>query len=142
MHDADYPAPREGYLVTMLLTVRDVDHSVAFYRDVFGGTVIRERDPAMIKLANAWLIMNPGGDPTPDKPGVVLQPPEDPDRASCFLNLRVADIAAAHVEWSARGAEFLTVPMEKRGEIRCYIRDPDGYLIEVGETMGEEAAKP
>jgi catechol 2,3-dioxygenase-like lactoylglutathione lyase family enzyme len=138
MHDdSDYPAPSEGFLVTMFLTIRDVDRSVTFYRDVFGGKVVRERDPAMLRLANAWLIMNPGGGPTPDKPGIVLHPPEELNRASCFLNLHVADIAAAHVEWSARGAEFLTVPIQKRGEIRCYIRDPDGYLIEVGEATDE-----
>ena len=25
-------------------------------------------------------------------------------------------------------------PKEKYGEIRCYIRDPDGYIIEVGQS--------
>ncbi len=24
----------------------------------------------MVKLANSWIIMNPGGGPTPDKPGI------------------------------------------------------------------------
>ena len=37
-------------------------------------------------------------------------------------------------EWSARGAQFLTPPKQHKYEIRCYIRDPDGYLIEVGQT--------
>jgi hypothetical protein len=32
------------------------------------------------------------------------------------------------------GAEFITEPKDKYGEIRCYIRDPDGYIIEVGES--------
>ena len=34
----------------------------------------------------------------------------------------------------ARGAEFLTTPKQHETEIRCYIRDPDGHLIEVGQT--------
>jgi len=33
-----------------------------------------------------------------------------------------------------RGAQFLTPPKTDQFEIRCYIRDPDGHLIEVGQT--------
>lgn len=71
-----------------------------------------------------------------DKPTVTLTTPSDPSRASAFLNIRVADIAAAYAEWSARGAEFLTEPKDHGQEIRAYIRDPDGHLIEVGQTTG------
>jgi len=46
----------------------------------------------------------------------------------------VADIHAVYAEWSARGATFLTPPKHHETEIRCYIRDPDGYLIEIGQT--------
>ena len=34
----------------------------------------------------------------------------------------------------SRGAEFITEPKDKYGETRCYIRDPDGYIIEVGQS--------
>ena len=51
-----------------------------------------------------------------------------------MLNLTVADIQAVYDEWSACGAEFLTPPQDRGSEIRCYIRDPDGHLIEVGQT--------
>jgi hypothetical protein len=30
-------------------------------------------------------------------------------------------------------AEFLTPPTGRRHELRCYMRDPDGHLIEVGQ---------
>ena len=33
-----------------------------------------------------------------------------------------------------RHARFLTPPKRHQYETRCYIRDPDGYLIEVGQT--------
>ena len=46
------------------------------------------------------------------------------------MNIRVADIETKYREWRAKGAEFLTPPMDRGGEIRCYMRDPDGYLIE------------
>jgi len=41
---------------------------------------------------------------------------------------------ACYKLWKSRGAEFITEPKEKYGEIRCYIRDPDGYIIEVGQS--------
>ncbi len=44
----------------------------------------------------------------------------------------------AQVElWRSRRATFLTEPIEKCGETRCYIRDPDDYIIEVGQSKPE-----
>jgi lactoylglutathione lyase len=136
MSQDDYPAPETGFVLTHFLVVSDQDRSRAFYQSVFGATVVRQRDPVILKLANSWLILNVGGGPTDDKPTVTLTPPGDPDRASAFLNIRVADIAAAYAQWSARGAGFLTEPKDHGREIRAYIRDPDGHLIEVGQTTG------
>ncbi|MET8682366.1 VOC family protein [Streptomyces sp. NPDC004647] len=136
MNEVDLPTPSEGLLVTHFLTVRDVARSRHFYTEVLGGRVALAENPCIVKLANSWIIMNPGGGPTPDKPDVTLVPPSDPHTVSSFLNLRVADIEACHAEWSAKGAEFLTPPIDRRAELRCYLRDPDGYLIEVGQATG------
>ena len=116
----------------------DVERSRLFYTEVLGGKAVisGEANDAVtyVALANSWIIINVGGGPTDDKPTVILETPSDPDRVSSFLNIRVADIEAVYKEWSARGAEFLTPPIPRETEIRCYIRDPDGYLIEVGQT--------
>jgi catechol 2,3-dioxygenase-like lactoylglutathione lyase family enzyme len=130
------PAPTEGILMTHFLVVENVARSRAFYADVLGGQVVIEENPCMVKLANAWIIMNPGGPPTPDKPDVTLVPNEATDRVSTFLNLRVADIQACYRDWKARGAEFLTEPIDRGAEVRCFMRDPDGFLIEVGQATG------
>jgi catechol 2,3-dioxygenase-like lactoylglutathione lyase family enzyme len=132
----DLPAPTAGLVLTHFLTVSDVARSRAFYADVLGGQVVLEENPCIVKVANSWIIMNPGGGPTPDKPEVTLHPPSDPQTASSFLNVRVADIQARYAEWSAKGVEFLTPPIDRRAELRCYMRDPDGYLIEVGQATG------
>ena len=134
MTESEFPAPQSGFVVTHFLVVADQDRSRDFYQSVFGATVVLERDPVILKIANSWLILNVGGGPTDDKPAVTLAPPSDPDRTSAFLNLRVADIAACYAEWKARGAEFLTEPKVHAHEIRAYIRDPDGHLIEVGQA--------
>jgi catechol 2,3-dioxygenase-like lactoylglutathione lyase family enzyme len=80
------------------------------------------------------VIINVGGGPTEDKPEVVLEPPSDPNLVSAFLNIRVADIQQCYEEWSSKGAEFITPPQDRGAEIRCYMRDPDGHLIEVGQS--------
>src|SRR3954462_7797214 len=129
--------PRDGFTVAQFLTVADIDRSLRFYELVFVGRILSRGDsdgaPAYIQIANTWLIVNVGGGPTPDKPTVVLAPPADPDTVSSFMNIRVADIRASYDLWSSRGAEFITDPKEKYGETRCYIRDPDGYIIEIGQ---------
>jgi predicted enzyme related to lactoylglutathione lyase len=128
------PVPSEGFLVTHFLTVSDQARAREFYAGVLGGKVLAPENPCIIKLANSWIILNSGGGPTPDKPDVTLEPPRDPTRVSSFLNLRVADIRARYDEWEAKGAEFITEPLDNHGwETRCYMRDPDGYIIEVGE---------
>src|SRR5690242_260735 len=132
----DLPAPTEGLVLTHFLTVRDVAVSRRFYAEVFGGKVVLEENPAIVQVANGWIIMNPGGGPTPDKPDISLAPPGSADAVSSFLNVRVADIAAFYAHATAKGAKFLTAPLDRKAEIRCYLRDPDGYLIEVGQATG------
>src|SRR6202050_2413426 len=140
-------------VVAHFIVSDDVERSRRFYTEVLGGrTVIGGEagdEVTYVALANSWGIINVGGGPprdqptvtadtpgapTADKPPVTLETPPDPDRVSSFLNIRVADIHALYTEWSARGAEFLTPPKQHDYEIRCYIRDPDGYIIEVGQT--------
>jgi lactoylglutathione lyase len=136
MNPDDFPAPQEGFVITHVLVVADQDRSREFYRELLGGQVLRERDPVIMKVANTWLTLATGGGPTDDKPGVSLNTPADPGRASGFLNVRVADITMLYQEWSAKGARFLTEPKDHGREIRAYVRDPDGHLIEVGQVTG------
>jgi catechol 2,3-dioxygenase-like lactoylglutathione lyase family enzyme len=132
----EFPAPTEGFVLTHFIVAEDVARSRDFYTGVLGGKVVMDGEPTIVRLANGWVIINVGGGPTDDKPHVVLEPPTDPTRASAFMNIRVADIHAAYQEWLSRGAEFLTPPKDHGAEIRCYMRDPDGHLIEVGQATG------
>jgi predicted enzyme related to lactoylglutathione lyase len=130
--------PRQGFVVTLFITVADMERSARFYEKVFDGRILSKGDSkgasGHILIENTWLIINVGGGPTPDKPTVTLSTLADPDKINSFMNLRVADVQACYELWKSRGAEFLTEPIPKYGEIRCYIRDPDGYIIEVGQS--------
>ena len=133
---AQFPAPAEGFLLTHFIVSSDVDRSRRFYTEVLGGEAVLEGEFSIIALANGWVTISTGGGPTDDKPTVTLEPPPDPDRVSSFLNIRVADIHSVYDQWRSRGAEFLTAPTDRGVELRCYLRDPDGHLIEVGQTTG------
>ncbi len=134
---AEFPAPTEGFVLTHFIVSANVEASRHFYVDILGGEVVIPGEPTVVELANSWVIINVGGGPTDDKPDVVLDVPDDPNRVSAFLNIRVADIQKVYEEWSSKGATFLTPPQQRDAEIRAYMRDPDGHLIEVGELTAE-----
>jgi catechol 2,3-dioxygenase-like lactoylglutathione lyase family enzyme len=130
--------PREGISIAYFITVADIQRSLDFYEKVFGARILSRGDsggaPGYLQIAYAWMIINVGGGPTPDKPTVTLSVPPDPNKLNSFMNIRVADIHACYDLWRSRGAQFITEPLDKYGETRCYIRDPDGYIIEVGQS--------
>src|ERR1700752_4118883 len=131
--------PKEGISIAHFLTVKDIQRSLDYYAKVFGAEILSRGDgnaPGYLRLGDNLIILNVGGGPTPDKPTVSLSVP-DPNHFNSFLNFRVADIQECYKLWKSRGAEFITEPLDKYGEWRCYIRDPDGYIIEVGQSKPE-----
>ena len=122
----DFPAPAEGIIITHFVVAANVAASADFYGRVLGGRTVKEGPPSI----------NEDGGPTDDKPGVVLDVPDNPNRVSAFLNIRVANIQQVYADWSKGGATFLTPPIDRGAEIRCHVRDPDGHLIEVGQAIG------
>lgn len=131
------PRPKTGFVVTHFLTVSNIERSTHFYRDILGGEVVLAGEPTFIALGNTYIALNVGGGPTDDKPNVILRPPTSSTEVSSFLNFRVSDIQHFYQEWKGKGAEFLTEPKNHKNEFRCYMKDPDGYLIEVGQTKAE-----
>ena len=136
----DIPPSPDGIVLAHFIVSNDVERSRRFYTEVLGGRIVFSGPGGLtyVALSNSWIIINVGGGPTDDKPTVTLEPPQDPDRVSSFLNIRVADIHSVYSTWSERGADFLTLPIDRGREIRCYMRDPDGHLIEVGQTLPTE----
>ncbi len=128
-----FPAPETGILLTHFIVSEDIARSRDFYANVLGGEVVLDSGPTIVALANGWIIINTGGPPTDDKPTVTLTAP-DPNTTSSFLNIRVANIQEVYEDWSLKGAQFLSPPIDRGAELRCYLRDPDGHLIEVGQA--------
>ncbi|GAA4607015.1 catechol 2,3-dioxygenase-like lactoylglutathione lyase family enzyme [Actinoplanes octamycinicus] len=125
--------------VAPLLVVRDVADSVTFYRRLgFEAMVVWETyaklvsGPGVLHLAAA-------GEPPPDRGSVALALP-DPGAGSVVaaIVVQVADCREACAELAAAGVELLGEPSEPEwgGEVRAFLRDPDGHLIEINEVLG------
>ncbi len=130
------PFPTDSVELSQLLVVSDVKQSRDFYRDVLGAEVFREYGgtSCVLEFQGSWLLLVTGGEPTPDKPDVTFAPPGDLRRVSHQLTIRVPDCRGAYETLKGRGAEFLTPPVDRGGEIRCFFRDPDGHLLEISEV--------
>ncbi|WP_420628277.1 VOC family protein [Candidatus Leptofilum sp.] len=128
--------PTEGMTLTHILVVSDLDRARTFYRDVLGASLYNEYGGTSIvfSFAGAWLLVVTGGEPTKDKPDVVFAPPSEPNRVSHAMTVRVPDCQQAYETLKARGAEFLTPPVNWGYEIRCFFRDPDGHLFEISQV--------
>ena len=128
--------PVDGVELTLLLVVSDIARARHFYGDVLGATVHREYGGTslVLQFQGTWLLLVTGGEPTSDKPAVTFSPPRAPDTVDHQLTLRVPNCRAAYETLKSRGAEFLTPPVDRGGEIRCFFRDPDGHLLEISEV--------
>jgi catechol 2,3-dioxygenase-like lactoylglutathione lyase family enzyme len=126
--------------LTHILVVSDLDRSRAFYRDVLGAEVYGEYGGTSIvfEFNGAWLLVVTGGPPTKDKPDVTFGPPDDPQRVSHSITIRVGDCREAYETLRARGASFLTPPVDRGFEIRAFFRDPDGHLFEISQVGERE----
>ena len=135
--------PTAGVELRYLLVASDYARSLAFYRDVLGANVVREISEVLCLLSfgGAEILLTVGGGPTKDKPTVTFAPPTDADRVSGELNIRVPDCFAAYEALRSRGAEFLTPPVDWGYEVRAFLRDPDGHLIELTQSGQSQAGE-
>lgn len=128
--------PTTGVELRYLLVVSDYARSLAFYQEVLGARVVRQMSDVLclLSLGGSELLLTVGGGSTSDKPTVTFVSPADPDTISSELNIRVPDCRAAYEVLRSRGAEFLSPPVDWGYEIRAFLRDPDGHLIELTQS--------
>lgn len=105
------------------LTVRDMERSIAFYRDAVGLRFLFAPAPTLtfLTIGDVRLMLSaPEGDFAPG--------------GSTVLYLRVADIDAEHAALVARGVAFIDAPhlvarMPDHELWMCFFRDPDGHTL-------------
>jgi catechol 2,3-dioxygenase-like lactoylglutathione lyase family enzyme len=128
--------PIEGVEMTIRLVVGNLERSRLYYRDVLGTTetgVIGDTS-VVLTFQGIMLLLVTGGGPTPDRPDVTFRPPADIEHVSLQLTIRVPDCQRAYEVLAARGAKFLTPPVEYESDVRAFFRDPDGHLLEISQS--------
>ena len=127
-----------GVAVTHVLVVTDPARSRDFWAGVLGAELYRKDGgtSVVLRFAGTWLLLVSEGGPAAGKRGVVFRPPADANRVSHAMTLRVADCRAAYEVLRSKGAAFLTPPHDWGTEIRCFLRDPDGHLVEISPPEG------
>ena len=130
--------PFKSSEVTTILVVNDLLLSKAFYLDKLGASLYREygKDSVVIQFLKHWILLVTAGEPTEDKPQVHFLPPANPNHVSHSFTIRVSDCEASYQELTARGVVFLTPPVKRGAETRCFFQDPDGHLFEISEYRG------
>lgn len=130
----NFPLP--DMTMTDILVVDDLETAREFYRDVLGASLYGEYGGTSIvfNFNGAWLLVVTGGGPTSDKPDTVFAAPDNPDRVSHAITIRVKDCHQAYETLKERGAEFLTPPVNHSYEIRAFFRDPAGHLFEISQV--------
>ncbi|MGH8969728.1 MAG: VOC family protein, partial [Actinomycetes bacterium] len=128
--------PEPDVMMTQILVVSDLDRSRSWWVDVLGAGLYRDYGgtSAVLSFAGTWILLVTGGPPTADKPTITFAPPSADDRVSHAMTLRVANCQATYDALVARGASFLTPPHDWGAEIRAFLRDPDGHLVELSQA--------
>jgi catechol 2,3-dioxygenase-like lactoylglutathione lyase family enzyme len=125
-----------GVEMTHILVTKDLESSKNFYSDILGARIYREYGDTscVLDFQGSWLLLVTGGGPTEDKPEVTFTHPKDMNYVSHAMTIRVTDCRKSYDILHSRGAEFLTPPVDRGSEIRCFFRDPDGHLLEISEV--------
>lgn len=127
--------PFEDAALTTILVVSDMAKSKSFYVDVLGAEIYREYggDSLVLQFLGNWLLLVSPGGPTEDKPDTHFMPPMDKNSVSHSFTIRVKDCVRSYQVLQERGADFITSPLARGSETRCFFRDPDGHLFEISE---------
>jgi catechol 2,3-dioxygenase-like lactoylglutathione lyase family enzyme len=126
--------PFKDSALTIILVVSDLKRSKSFYIDILGAEFYREYDSSLvIKFLDNWILLVLPGEPTDDKPDIHYKIPQDPNKVSFSFTIRVQSCKESYEILQSRGVLFLTPPMDRGSEVRCFFKDPDGHLLEISE---------
>jgi len=155
-------SPTAGYVLNQtMLRIKDPEVSVPFYRDVLGMTLLDRYDfpamkfslyfmgysdaaelpaspaerarwvfaqPALVELTHNW--------GTESEAGLPYHNGNDDPRGFGHIGVSVPDVYAACERFASLGVEFVKRPDDGSMKGLAFIRDPDGYWIEILSSEG------
>jgi catechol 2,3-dioxygenase-like lactoylglutathione lyase family enzyme len=118
----------------IVLTVRDLDATVAFYESVLGMTLEKFGEGRIaLKFGDQKINLHEYGNEFEPKADCPMPGSED----LCFITEKNLDEAISHVQ--SQGIDIIEGPIRRTGArgaiLSFYFRDPDGNLIEVSNYL-------
>ena len=157
------PATKGYRLNQTMLRVRDPEASVRFYSDVLGFTLLEKLDFEAMKFSLYFLALLGDGEAVPEDPAERIRfvfsrettielthnwgTESDPGfagyhngnaepRGFGHLGISVPDVRAACDRFEKLGIEFVKRPDDGQMKGIAFIKDPDGYWIEILSPNG------
>ncbi len=154
----------EGYVLNQtMLRIKDPEKTIPFYRDVLGMTLLDKFDfPAMDfalyflgyptepvpedpKARAKWIFEQPAlvelthNYGTEDDADFSYHNGNDDPRGFGHIGISVPDVYAASERFEQMGVEFIKGPDDGQMKGLAFIKDPDGYWIEIlsGSGLGK-----
>ena len=157
------PATTGYRLNQTMLRVRDPDASLRFYQEVLGFTLLHRLDFDEMRFSLYFLALLSPNEVVPDTEGERVRfvfsrettlelthnwgTENDPDfagyhdgnsdpRGFGHLGISVPDVAAACARFETLGVQFVKRPEDGKMKNIAFIKDPDGYWIEILSPNG------
>ncbi|MEZ5283610.1 MAG: VOC family protein [Vicinamibacterales bacterium] len=125
--------------ITPNLIVRDLDTSLAFYRDVLGFSV-KASVPDAAPFVFVWLerdgvpvFLNAVSAAVEDYPDVATRQPG----GTAALFFTVTDVDGLHATVSGRAPVILPLKTQFYGMREFAVTDPDGHIVTFAERVGD-----
>ena len=157
-------ATRDFIFNQTMLRVRDPERSVAFYRDVLGMTLLRRFDFPEAKFSLYFMAyLRPEDGTVPDDPAAAAEfvfrqkatlelthnwgteadasfagyhNGNAEPRGFGHIGITVPDVHAAAARFEELGVDFVKRPDDGKMKGLAFIKDPDGYWIEILSARG------
>ena len=112
-----------GKLGLIMIVVKDMERSVAFYRDVLGLELLfKQGNWSQFDAGNILIGLHPEGEEVKVSP-----------TSGCTFGIYVDDLVKAASELKRRGGHFGIEPRDEPFGRWGLLRDPDGYGIQIIE---------
>lgn len=119
----------------VVLIVADLDRSLAFYTGILGLELQHRAEQYAQLRAGTTRLSLYERKAMQHTLGMALEPPS-PLAPSFELGFKVPDCDAAYAEIIATGTPAVARPTTRPwGQRTAYVRDPDGYLIELAQDI-------
>ena len=151
----------DGFVLNQtMLRIKDPSRSIPFYEDVLGMTLIDRFDfpkmafslyflgyavgeiPSDPKVRAKWLFEQPAllelthNHGSEDDPGISYHNGNEDPQGFGHIGISVPDVQAACNRFEEHGVEFVKRPDDGQMKGLAFIKDPDGYWIEILSSQG------